>query len=116
MDRMRAAADASVVEMLRAIEDKLYETGLLVTATGDPESDVTLAFEEVEVSGCTVFALTVQVGAPPDSDLARPGWSALRQYVAEKFSMLQSGLPEDVRELLLDGRGPLVVLNGVLVP
>lgn len=31
-----AATDEAVVEMLQGIEDKLYEAGALVTATGDP--------------------------------------------------------------------------------
>ena len=45
MDFNEAAADASLQDVLCCIEDKLYETGALVTATGDPESDVSVLFE-----------------------------------------------------------------------
>jgi hypothetical protein len=51
MDAKAAAANGSVRGALLRIEDKLYESGVLVTAMGDSEAEVTLAFEEVAVGG-----------------------------------------------------------------
>jgi len=115
MNSKDAAVDASVQDALRCIEDKLYETGMLVTATGDSECDVTIAFDDVHIRKEKVFALVVRVATRRPARTSRPSWQAVRQYVLEKYSMLQAGLPEDVREPLLDCVGPIVFVNGAMV-
>jgi hypothetical protein len=112
MEFKEAAADDSVVDVLRSIEDKLYETGMLVSATDDPDSDVTIAFREIVVGGKQTPALVISVSASVPSDLGGCDWDAVRHYVIEKYSTLQDELPEDVREPLLDSLGPVVFLNG----
>jgi hypothetical protein len=114
MDFKEAAANEAVVDILRCIEDKLYETGLLVTATDDSESDVTIAFEKIVVGGEEIQALVVSINANVPSTPRRfLGWEPIRHYVMEKYSALQDELLEDVREPLLDSLGPVVFLNGV---
>lgn len=112
MNFREAAADDSVVDVLRSIEDKLYETGMLVSATDDPESDVTIAFKEIVVGGKEIPALVISVCANVPSGAGEFDWEAVRHYVIEKYSTLQDELPGDVREPLLDSLGPVVFLNG----
>jgi len=114
MDAKAAAADESVRDALLRIEDKLYESGVLVTATGDSEAEVTLAFEEVAVGKRKVFAMVVRVVAGRTARTPRSRWQALRGYVLERYAMLQADFPEDVREALLDCPGPLVFVNGAM--
>lgn len=108
-----AAISESVVNVFHRIEDKLYESGMLVTATGDPESEVTIAFKEVVVGAKEIHALVIFVDANVPSTLRHLDWKAIRHYVIEKYSTLQDELPEDVRQPLLDSLGPVVFLNGV---
>ncbi|OOG56185.1 hypothetical protein [Rhodanobacter sp. C03] len=115
MNSKEAAANASVREALRCIEDKLYETGMLVTATGDSECEVTIAFDDVDIGDAKVFALMVRVATRSRARTSRSCFQTVRQYVLERYSMLQVGLPEDVREPLLDCVGPIVFVNGAMV-
>lgn len=110
-----AATDEAVVEMLQGIEDKLYESGALVTATGDPECDVTIAFRNVDVDGATLLALTVQLTTRRPVRVARSRWEPLLQEVSRRYASLQSELPEPVREPLLDCVGPVAILNGTML-
>jgi hypothetical protein len=114
MDAKAAAANGSVREALLRIEDKLYESGVLVTATGDSEAEVTLAFEEVAVGKRKVFAMVVRVVTGRTARTSRSRWQMLREYVLERYAMLQADFPEDVREALLDCPGPLVFVNGAM--
>jgi hypothetical protein len=113
MNYREAAIDESAIGVLRSIEDKLYETGMLVTATNDPESEVTIAFKEIVIGGEEIHALVISVGANVPSTSGRLDWEAIRHYVIEKYSTLQDELPEGVREALLDSLGPVVFLNGI---
>jgi hypothetical protein len=108
-----AAIDGSVVDVLRSIEDKLYETGMLISATNDPASEVTIAFQEIVVGEEEIHALVISVAANVPSTSCHLDWEAIRHYVIEKYSTLQDELPEGVREALLDSLGPVVFLNGV---
>lgn len=113
MNFEKAAINESVVDVLRSIEDKLCETGMLVTTTSDPASEVTIAFKEIVVGGEEIHALVISVDANVPSTSEHLEWEAIRHYVIGKYSTLQDELPEDVREPLLDSLGPVVFLNGV---
>lgn len=114
MDVKAAVANGSVCEALLRIEDRLYESGVLVTATGDSEAEVTLAFEEVTLGKSKVFAMAVRVVTGRTARTPRSRWQTLREYVLERYAMLQADFPEEVREALLDCRGPLVFVNGAM--
>lgn len=115
IDALRAASDEQVIDLLRAIEDKVYETGLLVSATGNPEADVTIAFRQVIISEKTIVALVVQVTTDQPFESAGSQWAPLRHFVVEKYASLQYALPEPIRERLLDCPGPLVFVNGARI-
>lgn len=111
-DVLRAASDDRVVGVLRAIEDKLYESGVLASATGDREADVTIAFRQLSTQGKAIFALVVDVATSQPVRRTRSHWLPLQNYVLEKYASLQHGLPNAIRERLLDCPGPLLRLNG----
>ncbi|MCE5233905.1 MAG: hypothetical protein ABFC67_15220 [Mizugakiibacter sp.] len=115
IDVLRAASDEQVIDLLRAIEDKLYETGTLVSVTGNPEADVTIEFRQVIVGGKPVVALAVQVTTDQPFESTSAHWDPLRHFVIEKYASLQCALPEPVRERLLDCPGPLVLVNGTRI-
>jgi hypothetical protein len=94
------------------IEDKLYETGLLVAVTGNPGADVTIAFVQMIMGKKEVVALVAEVSTDQPFDTSSSHWDPLRHYVVEKYVSLQKALPEPLRERLLDCPGPLVVVNG----
>lgn len=112
MDILSAASHEQVVDMLHAIEDKLYETGVLVSATGDSEADATIAFREVRIQGKVVVALVVDVATGLPVRPTRSHWTPFRNYVLEKYATLQQALPTAIREGLLDCPGPLLRVNG----
>lgn len=115
MDARTAATNEQVREALLRVEEKLYESGVLVTATGDSESEVTITFEDVAVGDVEVFAMAVRVMANTRARIPRSRWHVLRDYVLERYAMLQVDFPSDVREALLDCPGPLVLVNGAVM-
>lgn len=115
MDAKQAATHASVQEGLLRIEDTLYASGAVVTATGDNEAGVTLAFENVLVGKDNLFALVVRIASERAASTSRSRWQRLSDEVLRRYAMLQAELPGDVREALLDCAGPVVLLNGARV-
>ncbi|MET4570238.1 hypothetical protein [Rhodanobacter soli] len=113
MNFSEAAADESALEVLRCIEDKLFETGALVSATGDSESDVSLRFETMFVGGEELPVLVIAVTSAVRGVENRLSCDELRNDVLARYANLLSDLPDDVREVLLDCRGPVVTVNGV---
>lgn len=114
-DVLRTASDERVTDLLRAIEDKLYETGLLTSTTRNPEADVTIAFREVIVRGKAVVALVVDIATDQPFDARGLHWDPLRHYVLQKYAALQCALPEALRECLLNCPGPLLIVNGTRI-
>ncbi len=113
MNFSEAAADESALDVLRCIEDKLFETGALVAATGDPESEVSLRFETMRVGDEELPVLVIAVTSAVRGVGKRLSCDELRNDVLARYADLMSELPDDVREVLLDCRGPVVTLNGV---
>lgn len=110
-----AATQDIVMDVLESIENKLYETGLLASATGDPESDVSLRFTSTLLRDEKTQALEIAVTSVAPGVRHRLCSAELRNYVLTKYADLQADLPGDVREALLDGIGPVVTLNGTVV-
>lgn len=114
MNFSEAAADASVIDALRCIEDKLYERGDLITATGDSECQVTIAFMTITFRGeevaALVIALTGHVEAGGSAD-----WEALSDGVGGELLQARSSLRPDVLAALDDSCGQFVTLNGAVV-
>jgi hypothetical protein len=114
MDFNEAAADASVQDLLCCIEDKPYETGALVTATGDPESDVSVLFETMVVDGNERPVFVIAITSAVRRVKRRLSCDELKNDVLAMYAHLQDELPADVREVLLDCAGPVVTINGVV--
>jgi len=114
MDFNEAAADASLQDVLCCIEDKLYETGALVTATGDPESDVSVLFETMVVDGNERPVLVIAITFAARGVERRLSCDELKNYVLAMYAGLQDKLAVDVREVLIDSVGPVVTINGVV--
>lgn len=114
MNFSEAAASELVADVLRCIEDKLYETGALVTATGDSESDVSLRFETLVVNDAELPVLTIAINSSVPGVEQRLSCNELRNYVLALYANLQDELPSDVRELLVDSSGPVVTINGAM--
>ena len=115
MDFEQAAADEALRGMLLAIEDKLAETGALVTATGDPESEVSLRLLRLlrlRLRGRRVPALVVDVRSRARGAARRFEGGELHAYVTGKIARMMDDLPATVRETLLDAVGPVLRLNG----
>jgi hypothetical protein len=115
MDFQEAARDGSVIDLLRRIEDKLHERGFLVTATGDTESDVTIAFKSIVDQGENVPALVIAItsNAPTASDDV--DWESISDYVSEKYLDLRNELFEAVQRALEESCGQYVAFNGRIV-
>jgi len=106
------SVDNEVDDILRGIEDKLYETGLLVTATGDPESDVTLRFAEHVIDGEEVQALEISICSESPDIHTRFSSDELSSYVLGKLSDFQADISNDSGESPLLMVTPVVLLNG----
>lgn len=115
MDFSSAACDVSVLDVLGAIEDKLYERGILVTVTGDPESDVTISFKAIGVRNEQVRALVVSVTSVEARGLDESDWEGLSDYVNDEYLRLRAQLRKEVLEALEQSCGQYVTLNGRVV-
>ena len=113
MNFKEAPAGESALDVLRCIEDKLFETGALVSATGDSESDVNLRFETMLVGGEELPVLVIAVTSAVRGVEKMLSCDELSNDVLVMYANLLSDLPNDVREVLLDCRGPVVTVNGV---
>lgn len=114
MNFSEAAADASVIDALRSIEDKLYEHGDLVTATGDSECQVTIAFMAMTFRGEEVHALVIALTAHVEA-CGTADWEGLSDCVGGELEQARSSLRPDVLVALDDSCGQFVMLNGVVV-
>ncbi|HEU4670075.1 MAG TPA: hypothetical protein VFR91_05185 [Dyella sp.] len=109
---LEQAADGALCEMLRAIEDKLGETGALVTATGDPESEVTLRLARLRLHGRRRPALLIDVRSRAPG--VRQGFDGaeIHAFVTAKIAQGLEDLTAGVRATLLEAVGPVLRLNG----
>ena len=115
MEFNSAASDRSVIDVLQSIENKLYESGFLVTVTGDSESDVTIDFEVVTVRSEQVPALVIAVAAAEGRGLDEADWEGLSDWVNDEYLRLRAQLRGEVLEALEKSCGQYVTLNGRVV-
>lgn len=106
-----AAQHEDVVDLLHQIEDKILERGLLVSATRDSESDITLSFDAIPVRGSIVPCLIIDITTGRDVNEASATYRRLRDYVLEKYGELSASLPRSVVEALDDSLGPVLRVN-----
>ncbi len=114
---LSAAKNSDVLEVLQSIEDKILERGLLVSLTGDSESEITIKYEWIaepgsdddeEEAGWLVVRVNANVKDDPDED----DLEGFRDYISEKLSDEISSLEEEVQEKLADYVGEMIFING----
>lgn len=113
---LSAAKNSDVLEVLQSIEDKILERGLLVSLTGDSESEITIKYEWIaepgsddeEEAGWLVVRVNANVKDDPDED----DLEGFRDYISEKLSDEISSLEEEVQEKLEDCVGEMILING----
>lgn len=115
MNFSEASHHAAVLEVLRSIEDKIYERGVLVTVTGDSESDVTISFKVVTTRGEEVPALMIAVTAVASRNLERADWESLSDYINDEYLQVRPLLGKEVLAGLDESCGQYVTLNGQVV-
>lgn len=108
----KAAAHEGVVDGLRSIEDKIFETGQLVTATGDAESDVTLRFLIADIGNGPAPYLIIDVTTGAAVDEESDAWVELSDYVYSKYLDLSGSLPRRTSSVLGETAGQLTRVNG----
>ncbi|MBU6249068.1 MAG: hypothetical protein KGN77_15060 [Xanthomonadaceae bacterium] len=106
-----AAQHEDVVDLLHQIEDKILERGLLVSATRDSESDITLSFDAIPIRGSIVPCLIIDIITGRDVNEAGASYRRLRDYVLEKYGELSAGLPRGVADVLDGSSGPILRVN-----
>lgn len=94
------------------VEDKLRTRGLLVRATGDATSDVTISYDEWgegnERGRYVVIAIT---SSSTKGKLNADRFEEISDYVNEKLSDLAEQWPDDVKNTLSNILGQVVLLN-----
>lgn len=111
MDFREAAKHEDVVDLLQQIEDKILERGLLVSATRDSESDITLSFDAIPVGGSIAPCLIIDITTSRDVNEAGAPYRRLRDYVLEKYGELSASLPRGVVDALDGSCGPILRVN-----
>jgi hypothetical protein len=115
MDFNSAANDISTLDVLRSIEDKLYERGLLVMITGDSEGEVTINFTTITLSEEEIPALLISVVAAESDVTDKADWEGLSDYVNDEYLGLRPLLRRDVLAALDESCGQYVTFNGRFV-
>lgn len=112
-DFVKHKANAQVKDCLESIEDKLRERGLLTTATGDNESEVTIYYDEYGEDNNKGPHLLISINSTsPRKLLSEEHFEAISDYVNEKIGELSEEWPQDVSAALADIFGQVVLLNG----
>lgn len=116
MDFREAAQHEDIVDLLRRIEDKIRERGLLVSTTRDSESDITISFNSIPVRGSIAPCLIIDITTTLAVDEASASYRRLRDYVLEKYGELSTSLPQGVVDALDGSFGPILRVNHESTP
>jgi hypothetical protein len=105
----------SVREDIQLIEDKLYERGFLVSATGSQQAEVSISFGEWGEGDDRglywIIAITSDISKQVDDEK----FEEISDYVSGKISDFSDEWPESVNNFIEDSFGQVVLLNGKLV-
>lgn len=102
----------SVREDIQSIEDKLYERGFLVSATGDQEADVSISFGEWGEGGERGFYWIIAITSDVSDEGDDEKWEELSDYVNDKLSDFADEWPGSVTSFMEDSFGTIILLNG----
>ena len=110
-----AAKNDDVVEALESIENKLYERGFLVSATGDNQCNVYIQFKTFSFNDKEGQYLVIAIDSEEPSKEDYDKFREILNYVVDKFSDFEDSLPKAVLKALEERNGELVTLNGNVV-
>jgi hypothetical protein len=111
-----ATSDESFVKILRAIEDKIRERGMITTATGDPDADISMTYNIISENHQGKFIeLNVFITTNgEDVTLDRDVLEQLIFYIDKKINEL-SGERNCSRRGIFNHMQKYVFLNGLRV-
>lgn len=112
MNFAEVAASEDVIDGLRGIEDKIFETGQLVSTMGGTESDLILAFLVSDIGNGEVPYLVMEVTTAATFDEESDAWVDLNDYVYAKYVDLSADLPQNIASALKEAAGQLTRVNG----
>lgn len=103
-----------VIAGLHVLEDKIREIGMLVSATGDSQAEISISYElwgndESEYGPY----LVINISTEEERDEVDPDdFEEISDYVNEKIELLQQNWSKEQQEILGDIFGQIVLLNG----
>jgi len=114
---LTAAANplSEVREDIQAIEDKLYERGMLVSATGDHDAQVSISFEEWGEDGDRGLYWVISITSENSNDGDEDEGERISDYVSEKIDEISENWPSSSKALIEDSSGAVVLLNGSIL-
>jgi len=114
MDFENISSFKEVIDSLTAIEDKIYERGMLVSLTDDPEATLSIRFESYlsessnEAEPLVVIRISSNLGEGfVDGQLDR-----IADYVNEKIDDCQANWPPEARAAYQESFGQIILFNG----
>ena len=109
-----AGSHEKVLEGLYAIEDKLMETGMLTTLTGDNEADVSIRYEVITPPDDTEDGpyLVVRITAEGEaSAISEQYLEQTRDYISDKLVELLNTVDESISNELYSQWGEIILVN-----
>jgi hypothetical protein len=111
---LNAASNENILEGLYAIEDKLMETGMLTTLTGDNEADISIRYEVItppndpEDGPYLVVRITAEGEA---SGISEQYLEETRDYISDKLVELLNTVDESISNELYSQWGEIILVN-----
>ena len=105
----------SVRDDIDAIEDKLYERGLLVASTGDTDAEVRITFDEWGSGGERGLYCIIAITAESSDEIDDAHFEEISDYVGSKIAEVSEFWGSNVREVLSESLGEVVLLNGAQI-
>lgn len=102
----------AVRDEIDSIEDKLYERGMLVAATGDPDPEVRITFEEWGAGGERGCYWVISITAEEPDEIDEDEFEDISDYVGLKIDEMSQHWSDEVSDAFSDCFGYVVLLNG----
>jgi hypothetical protein len=97
---------------IEAIENKLYESGRLISATGDREASASISYGDWDCGGEVGPHWIISIFSENYCGSSDDKFEEISDFVNEKISDASEQWPENVLEKFSDCWGQIVTLNG----
>lgn len=112
LDYIKTLQSDELTERIFEIEDKLYERGFLVSAIGDSEAEVHIAFEIYNDQGEDNPYVVIRILSEKYSYKNLDKLEEISDYVNEKIGDALEGMPAELLEASSSVAGQIILLNG----